>query len=151
MNAYGSILWLDNDPGYIYPLVVALRKAGFEVREARSVTEATALIAAGMRFDIVLLDVMIPVSPVERSAGYDASVTDDSHATGLEFYRRHKIQLESMGTVVALTVRVDQGVRDQFLSAGLPADRFVTKLEVRESPAFVAAVKKFMRGMEGAR
>lgn len=147
-----SILWLDNDPGYIYPLIVALKKSGFLVTEARSVTEAKRLLDGGSRFDLVLLDVMIPVSPAERAAGYDANTTDDSHATGLEFYRRYREQLESTGLVVALTVRVDQAIRDQFLSAGLPPAQFVTKLEVRESPVFIAAVKRFLAdvNVEGA-
>jgi CheY-like chemotaxis protein len=136
-----SVLWLDNDPGYIVGFVSAARRSGIEVVVVRSVTEAEQALSA-RRFALVIIDVMIPLSAAEQADGYTCEATDDSHKTGLEFYKRLSVRQDRPNEILVLTVRVDQSVRDEFLAAGLPAERFVTKLELHDARAFVAEVKR---------
>lgn len=138
-----TILWLDNDPGYIFGFVEALKRAGFAVDVAKSITAAETLLR-DRPFDIVLIDVMVPLTEAERDAGYSAAATDEGHKTGLEFYRRHRSTIERHGVAIAMTVRVDKAIRDEFISAGLPPTNFLTKLEVRDAGDFVAAITKRM-------
>ena len=140
-----NILWLDNDPGYIYGFVEALKRAGFLVDVVRSVTAAEALLR-NRSFDLVLIDVMVPLTEAERDAGYSAAVTDEGHKTGLEFYRRNRETIDEHGLAVALTVRVDKAIRDEFIAAGLPSTNFLTKLEVRDAGDFVATITKQIEG-----
>ncbi|MBV9070694.1 MAG: response regulator [Acidobacteria bacterium] len=139
-----TILWLDNDPGYIYGFVMALKGNGFAVEVAKSVAEADKLLRT-RNFDVVLIDVMIPVTEAERNDGYDAHATDEGHKTGLEFYRRHRAIIERQGVAIAMTVRVDRAIRDEFIASGLPAANFLTKLDVRNANDFVSAIKKRLR------
>jgi len=141
MTANPKILWLENDEGQNVGFIVAMRQAGLDVTIARTVTEADRCLAQ-RRYDVVIVDVMIPVSKQERAAGYDEAATDSSHKTGLEFYRRHKDDLERQSVVLVMTVRVDRDIRDDFLAAGLASDRFLLKLDLREAPDFVEAVQK---------
>jgi CheY-like chemotaxis protein len=141
MSSDGRVLWVDNDPGQIHGFVVALRRAGFEVIVTPSVAAAEKYVAAE-RFALVILDVMIPVNDAEEADGYSGDVTDDGHKTGLAFYVRNKQRLERDGALMVFTVRVDKPIRDDFLAAGLPPQNFVTKLELRDAKALVAAVRK---------
>jgi len=144
MTELRTALWLDNDPGYIVGFVRALEREGFAVNVARSVTEAEVALKE-RAYDLLIIDVMIPVTPAEHAAGYTGTSTDDSHKTGLEFYKRRAKALEKSCVVLVLTVRVDKAIRDEFLEEGLRADRFLTKLELPDAKSFVQEIKRQLR------
>jgi len=125
----------------MHGFVVALERAGFDVTLTKSLEDAERHLAA-VRFDVVLLDVMIPITSRDEASGYSGEETDDSHKTGLAFYLKHKKQLAKHGNIMVFTVRVDKPIRDEFVAAGLKEEDFVTKLELRDARAFVEAVRK---------
>lgn len=143
-TAAARVLWLDNDPAYVYPFVVAMREQNINVDVVRTVSEAEARLAE--RYDGIIVDIMIPVTEEEEgSKGYAGDVTDDSHSTGLEFYRRFGADLAMRGVVViVMTVRVDRQIRDRFLRLGLPKQNFVMKMELRDSHVFVERVRQLL-------
>lgn len=145
MSVEGKILWIDNDPGQIHGFVVALGRAGYDVVLTPSVTQAEQELKRH-EFRLIILDVMIPVTAHEEEDHYGGDATDDGHRTGLAFYIRNKDVLARHGGLMVLTVRVDKQIRDEFVAAGLPLQSFVTKLELRDAKAFVAAVRKRQGG-----
>lgn len=134
------ILWLDNDPAYLEPFVEALTDDGYEVKVVATIGEAeTALQSA--RYDLLLLDVMIPTVNANEEVRFDPSLTKLGNQTGLVFYRLNKNLIESAGTrILVMTVRLDKSIMDEFISEGLPADRFATKYDLRDSSVFLAKI-----------
>lgn len=134
------ILWLDNDPGYLEPFVEALTDDGYDVEVVPTVAEAeTALHSA--TYDLFLLDVMIPTVNASEEQRFDPSETKLGVQTGLVFYRLNKDLIEGAGTkILVMTVRLDKSIMDQFVAAGLPADRFATKYDLRDSSVFLAKI-----------
>src|SRR5947209_2622840 len=102
-----EILWLDNDPGQMHGLRVALERSNFKVILTTSVHAAENLLNT-KHFALVILDVMIPINDAEETAGYTNAITDDSHRTGLAFYRKHKVNLRKQGGLMVFTVSVDK-------------------------------------------
>jgi DNA-binding response OmpR family regulator len=95
---------VDDDPGVLDVVAFMLRREGFEVDEERDGTEALARARAG-RYDIVVLDVMLP----------GMSGTDVCRA----------LRAESDVPIVMLTAR-DAEI-DRVLGLELGADDYVTK------------------------
>src|SRR5215213_5948959 len=126
------VLWLDNDQSKTEPYVYHLRQTGdFMVDGAPTVTEAERLMQSNA-YDLIILDVMIPVTRAEESSAYLPEQTDNTHKTGLVFYRKHAARLAQAGTrIVVLTVRIDDAIRREFAAAGLPVNAFRSKLELR--------------------
>jgi DNA-binding NarL/FixJ family response regulator len=119
----------------------------FAVDGAMTVTDAERLLQAAT-YDLVIIDVMIPVTAAEENSAYAPSRTDSTHKTGLVFYQKHAELLQQAGTRVAvLTVRIDDAIRREFMAAGLPAGAFRTKLELRHAPRFVEFVTMTLAGM----
>jgi CheY-like chemotaxis protein len=144
-----NVLWVDNDPGYIQPFVLALREEGFAVKVASSVSWAEKLLSSEV-FNLLILDVMIPTIDDAEEATYRPEETDDSLKTGLLFYRREKDLLAKQGTrVFVMTVRIDKGIRAEFIASGLPEADFATKMELREIPKFIARINSLLG--QGAR
>jgi CheY-like chemotaxis protein len=139
------ILWIDNDSRHIYPFALALRDEGYNVAVVPTVSEGEARLARGA-VSLVILDVMIPVTSAEEKGEYSPDKTDETHETGLAFYRKNEKYLtEHEVPVIVMTVRPDQGIADAFVHAGLPADRFVRKFEVREVDAFLAKIHNILK------
>jgi CheY-like chemotaxis protein len=127
-----SILWLDNDPGQIHAIIKALEKNGDVVTVCRNVSAAEHMIDTA-KFDLVVLDVMIPITADELAA-YPYAETDNTLSTGLLFYRRVRERLLASGTpAMVVTVRIDNEIVQAFVRAGLPANRFVTRYSVRNT------------------
>ena len=104
MNAKPSILVVDDDPGVLDVVAFTLRREGFDVDEERD--GPAALLAARSRsYDIVILDVMLPL----------LSGTDVCHA----------LRAESDVPIVMLTARDAEA--DRVLGLELGADDYVTK------------------------
>jgi len=134
------ILWVDNDQAYIWPQVVMLQQRGLVVDLAETVTEAEEMLAQ-YTYDLLILDVMIPVTESEERGAYPPELTEETHNTGLVFFKRHVGALNKVGTrIVILTVRIDDAIRRHFVSEGLDKDDFKTKLDMRYTPDFVTFV-----------
>lgn len=135
------ILWIDNDTRYIYPFEVALKTNGYDVTVVPTVSEGAALVTA-TKYSLVIVDIMIPVTEEEEATDYPPSMTDETHKTGLVFYKRYRDMLAQRGIpLIVMTVRVDQGIADEFAKAGFPAGAFVRKFEVRDSDVFLEKIR----------
>ena len=140
----GRILWIDNDPAYIQPFVIALQGEGFDVKVIKSAARAEAEIGVQL-FDLVILDVMIPTINESEEDTYKPSETDDGHKTGLLLFKRVKARLEGNRIpVLVMTVRIDKGITKEFLDAGLPSSCFVTKMDLKETPDFLDRVRSLV-------
>lgn len=134
------ILWLDNDPAYLEPFVEALTDDGYEVEVIATVAEAENALHSA-KYDLFILDVMIPTVNADEEKRFDPSVTQLGNQTGLVFYKLNKDLIDGSGTkMLVMTVRLDKSIMDEFVSAGLPADRFATKYDLRDSGVFLAKI-----------
>ena len=135
-----NILWLDNDVKLIDPYVDGMRQEGYDVTAVNNVSEAEALINE-KKYDLLILDVMIPLFPKEES-DYNPGETSMGANTGLVFYKRNKDKLGKKETVVlVMTVRLDSEIQDAFTKEGMPTDCFETKHTLRELPVFLEKIK----------
>jgi CheY-like chemotaxis protein len=142
-----SLLWLDNDPGQIESLLKALERKGYHVTLCRRVSDAELLLET-TRYDLLMLDVMIPISEGEL-ANYPYEATDNTLATGLTFYRRVRSKLKASNTpVLVMTVRIDKPIATAFVAAGLPPDYFVTRHEVKNTQVFLQKVAEVVGGAD---
>lgn len=140
MSAW-QILWIDNDRAYIRPHVKALEAEGYQVTILDTVSEATNLLTES-DYDLVILDVMIPMSELDEADGYSPELTDCGHKTGLAFYIRNRdSMIERHIPVMVVTIRIDQSVVDEFIAAGLPQRCFVNKYSVRDPWSLVEKVR----------
>lgn len=134
-----TVLWLDNDPPQIEPYVVALRRDGIDVRVERTVSGAER--ALEDEPGLVIVDVMVPTKSSEEERLYSPDETDAGFKTGLVFFRRNGERIRSYGgKILVMTVRLDEEIYNQFISAGLKADEFATKFSLREVPSFLRRV-----------
>ncbi|MBV8857609.1 MAG: hypothetical protein JOZ02_11810 [Acidobacteria bacterium] len=144
------ILWLDNDVNYLMPYVGALKAEGFEVTVVRSVGEAAFRLADpnGGRYNLLILDVMIPSKNESEEADYTPEETGHGYRTGLVFYRRRKKELAEAGTkVLVLTVMLGGEVLNDFIAEGLPAENYATKYSLRAMPTFRRRIRSILYGM----
>jgi len=134
------ILWLDNDAALILPYKVALESEGFEVSIVRTLAEASAVLLTSP-YDLLILDVMVPLTENDVAHGYSFETASDGAATGLAFYVKHRELLRERHTpVLVMTVRVDRSIENEFTLAGLPSDCFVTKTAMRRATMFIAKI-----------
>jgi CheY-like chemotaxis protein len=138
-----TVLWLDNDLGNIDALGMSLRQSGMDVTFVTKVGVAEELVRRE-RYDLVLVDVMIPVTDDEFESGYAADQTEDSLCTGFVFFVRNR-QYLAQSVVVVLTVRIDGGIREKFVAAGLPLENFLTRYEVRDTRRFTSEMLRRLR------
>ena len=135
------ILWLDNDPAYITPYVSALRDRGYEVIIKTTAGEAEVALNDGGHYDLLILDIMIPTVSAEEEERFPPEETDRGLKMGLVFYKRLKQALDAAGTkVLAMTVRLDESIPNEFAEAGLPQECFTTKYNVARVPDFLEMV-----------
>jgi CheY-like chemotaxis protein len=136
------VLWLDNDEAYIQEYRAALEKEGMYAKAVTTVTEAEEAIRNDSKYDLLILDVMIPTKSEDEELDYPPEETNSGLKTGLVFYRRMKEQLKALGTkVIVMTVRLDKGIREEFKEAGLEEHYYFTKMTLRESPFFVEKIR----------
>src|SRR4029079_2191271 len=110
----------------------SLEDSGFEVTTVETLSKATNLLTGG-RYDLVILDVMIPTTAQDEAEGYSAEVSDFGFKTGLAFYKKNRDLMLRLGLpVMVMTVRIDQHIVDEFVAAGLPRECMFTKYSVRD-------------------
>ena len=131
------ILWLDNDPLYIKAYVNALEDRGDKVDIATSVTDAEQSLN-NHTYNLIIIDAMIPTLSEEEEREYPPEDTDRGLKLGVFFYKR--IVGITKVPVLAMTVRLDETIRNEFKQAGLPEQAFTTKLSVRKIASFLDKV-----------
>jgi CheY-like chemotaxis protein len=135
------ILWFDNDPAYLIPFVQALADEGHQVKVVENLTDAERTLAQE-RFDLMIVDVMIPTKNEQEETRYRPEDTDLGYKTGLLFYKKLKKNLEAAHTaILVMTVRLDKAIMDEFISAGLPPDSYATKYEMSEPADFLGKIR----------
>jgi CheY-like chemotaxis protein len=142
------ILWLDNDLPYIRPYVNALRAKDFEVSEVASLSHAERLLEQAQDpFDLIIIDVMVPTQDDDELKDYPVLETDFGHKSGLVFYNRMKHKLGAkLPPVAVTTVRLDQGIRDEFVKSGLKAEHVLTKYNLRDAGDFLNKIRSILGG-----
>lgn len=150
MSPEKSILWLDNDLGYITPYVQALEEVRYEVVRTRKVSQAEDLLRS-RRFDLLILDVMIPTLSEAEEVVYPPGDTDNGHKTGFLFYQRMKQGLIAAGTpVLVFSVRSDRSIQASFDHEGLPPGDFVPKQNLRHTCEFMRKVQQMIQPARAA-
>ena len=138
------ILWLDNDPRYIEPFALILADEGYDVEVATTLTRADYLLKS-RRYDLLLLDVMIPTMSEEEEKRYSPEQTDTGYKAGLVFYKVNRELLDANSThVLVLTVRMDSGILNEFISAGLPPSCFATKYQMTDVGNFLERIRNLI-------
>lgn len=139
-----SVLWLDNDPAYLTPYVAALIERGYDTQVVTKVLEAEKLVQEN-RYDLLILDVMIPTKDTSEEVAYPPEATDYGLRTGLIFYRRMRERLRAAKIpVLVMTVRLDSSILEEFKKSGLSQDFFYTKMTLREVPVFIKKIEDIM-------
>ena len=132
-----TILWLDNDPRYIEPYVLAATDHGYKVKVVTSVSAAETLLRE-QQYSLVIIDAMIPTRSEEEENLYPPEETDRGLKMGVMFYKRVKEVLDAKSTaVLVMTVRLDEAIHDEFKKAGLAEESFATKLALRKANSFL--------------
>lgn len=143
-----QVLWLDNDVAYIAPYRDELEESGYKVTSVRTVGEADFRLRNG-KYDLLILDVMVPTKGDEEEKDYPPAKTDFGHKTGLVLYLQKKRELDAAKTkVFVFTVRLDESVKDEFIAADLPLTNFATKFALRDVADFLKKVQLIMRGAD---
>lgn len=141
-----EILWLDNDPVFIEPYRNLLNDEGYKVAVVETVTDAEEAIE-GQRFDLLILDTMIPTKSEEEEKRFPPDETNRGLNTGLIFYKLWKDPLSKAGTrVLALTVRIDEAIQREYMRLGLPPEGFVRKTKVKRVEDVLQKVQALIGG-----
>jgi CheY-like chemotaxis protein len=139
-----KILWLDNDRGLSGPYVDFLRESGYEVQPFETAAEAEEALSRE-HYDLILLDVMIPTLSDEEERAYPPDETQLGYRTGLIFWKRNKSKLAERGVpVLVFTVRLDEGIKEEFKAAGLPDASFANKMEIGEPAPFLSKIRSLI-------
>jgi CheY-like chemotaxis protein len=142
------ILWFDNDRAYLIPFVDALTDEGYQVEVAEDLTEAEQFLNKS-RYDLVILDVMIPTKSELEETRYRPEETDLGYKTGLIFYGKLKTELAKLGTrTMVMTVRLDKAIMDEFIKSGLPPAAYATKYEMSDPLLFLRKIHSVLENQE---
>ena len=138
------ILWFDNDPANLIPFIDALKDEGHEVEVVENVTDAEHSLK-NARYDLMIVDVMIPTKSELEETRYKPEETDLGYKTGLLFYIKLREVLESAGTrIMVMTVRLDKAIMDEFIKAGLRPESYATKYEMSDPTEFLAKIESVL-------
>ena len=139
-----KILWLDNDPAQVHPYLETLNEEGYLAKAVSTVTEAESLLNSN-RYDLFILDVMIPIKNSDEERRFPPDKTAYGRELGLYFFLEYKEKLQVSNTqVLVLTQRLDLNIRDEFIKAGLKPDQFFTKFAIRDVEIFLSKVKSLL-------
>lgn len=142
-----KILWLENEPQLHEMFADYLRLQGHEVRFATRVTEAESLLGSG-QFDLLILDVMIPLWDEAEEERYPPHLTDRGSLTGLHFYRlMQKDPNLRRCPVLVYTLRSDVPLVEAFRQEGLPDGCFANKFDYQAPEELLRKVEEIARPM----
>ena len=122
-----KILFLDDEPEFVRPQVTALEESGYEVILVSDVNEAmTALL--NDRFDLILLDVIMPPRESEFEGGEDEFALIE---TGVKLHEEIREKLRIVDTpIIFITIVRDFEIRNILAQRELKhrhRPRFLTK------------------------
>ena len=141
-------LWIENDSVYVEHYRRPLLREGWKVDVATSVSDGEQLLrrSADEPYDLLILDVMMPIVSEAEEAAYPSYSTNAGIETGLVLLQRTKHLLATLGTaVLVLTIRLDEDIRHRFEREGFPQLSFETKLRLRDTETFLGAVNAVVR------
>jgi CheY-like chemotaxis protein len=139
------VLWFDNDAAYVEPYREELDKKGIFCKVVTTITEAEQELGEDPKYDVLILDVMIPTKSEAEEQLYPPQATNSGLKTGLVFYERLKERLKQRGTqVIVMTARLDKGIQEEFVRAGLSERFYCTKMSLREAPIFIAKIREVL-------
>lgn len=142
-----KILWLENEPQFQEPFADYFRLRGHEVRFVTRVGEAESLLGSG-EFDLLILDVMIPVWDEAEEEKYPPQLTDRGRLTGLHFYRlMQKDSKLRKCPVLVYTLMSDVPLVDAFRKEGLPDGCFANKFDYQDPEELLRKVEEIARLM----
>ena len=129
------LLWIEESEIERETVVQLLAQAGIDVVVAERVAEAERLLDQG-GFDLVILDVMMPIEEEDEARGYGAE-GEGGMETGLVLLGRMSRQIFACPKgLMVVTMRLEDGIRDKFIAAGVPPSRFFTKYQLRDAREF---------------
>ena len=102
-----KILFIDDEPEFVDPQVIALREAGYEVTLESDPDKAIALLQE-QDFDLIILDLIMPPRQEDRERG-DQEL--DFAETGVKLHQEIRDELELVDIpIIFLTVVRDQEI-----------------------------------------
>ena len=102
------ILFIDDEPEFVDPQVVALEEAGYEVT-LESAPDAAVALLQERDFDLIILDLIMPPRRRDRERGEQEL---DFAETGVKLYREIRDELGIVDIpIIFLTVVRDQDIR----------------------------------------
>ena len=136
-----KILWFDDDPAQVKPYLETLNEEGYFAEVVSNITEAESLLN-NSRYDLFILDVMIPTKNSGEENRFSPEKTERGRKLGLYFFLKYKEKLQGNNTqTLVLTQRLDLNIRDEFIKAGLQPDHFCTKFALRDVEIFLLKIK----------
>jgi CheY-like chemotaxis protein len=139
-----KILWLENEPQFHETFADYFRTRGYHVRFATRVTEAESLLGSG-EFDLLILDVMIPLWDAAEEERYPPRLTDRGRLTGLHFYRlMQKNPNLRACPVLVYTIMSDVPLVVAFRDEGLPDGCFANKFEYQDPEDLLRKVEEIV-------
>ena len=143
MSAF-RILWLEED--YLEAFEAALQSKGFSVTRAFFISDAVKQLEES-RFDLLLLDVMIPIEDQDIRLGFTKSTTAGGDRSGIAFYQKYRDKLNSEGIqVLVYTILGDNDETKQaFVDLGLKPENYIDKVSSSNVNDLIQHVEKALR------
>lgn len=134
------VAWVENDRSWIVPYIERLESVGHDIVVFTCASEAERAIFAG-HFDLVLLDVMLPLCAEDDPEVYSPDRTRRGLDTGVLLCTRIVPHLRaSRCGIMAITQRMDAEVVVLLTRAGLRDDEIATRLDLRDVDVFAERV-----------
>jgi hypothetical protein len=147
VNKY-RVLWLEDD--YMEALETAMQLSDYDVNHVFYVNDAYNLLTSNERYDLLLLDVMLPVRAADIKLGFTNEATKGATETGLLFYKKFQeiINRLKMRVVVYTINAVDELVCQGFHELGLPEEQILDKVDNANVNDLLSAIALVLRGKE---
>jgi len=138
------ILWLEED--YLDAFEAALRVRGYEVDRAFFLSDAVGLLDKN-RYDLLLLDVMIPIEGPDVDLGFTSDNTQGGDRSGLSFYEKYRDRLVSLDLpVLVYTICGDiPDVKKSFVELGLKPENYIDKVDASNVNDLLQHVDRVLR------
>lgn len=143
MTSY-RLLWIEED--YLAAFEAALGAKGYTIERAFFLSNAVACLEKE-KYDLILLDVMIPIEEEDVELGFTGANTSGGDRSGLEFFRRYCTRLKTLDVpVLVYTICGDDPkVKQDFVDLGLPPENYVDKVSASNVNDLIAHVERILR------